>query len=55
MTVKTKLFQSKQKTWPQMAKEVAAFVATLPPDAVVSISHSCDRDDSGLFVVFYRE
>lgn len=54
MPVRFKIFQSSLSSWEALFEEAAVFASQLPPDRLISISHSEDAND-GVVTVWYRE
>jgi hypothetical protein len=53
MPVRCKIFRSALSSWETLFEEAAAFASQLPPERLISISHSED-DNEGVVAVWYR-
>jgi hypothetical protein len=51
--VRFEFFRSATKSWETLFEEAAVFASRLPPDRLISISHSED-DNEGVVTVWYR-
>jgi len=54
MKVKFRVFRGTWASWNELFQKAAAFASTLPPERLISISHSEDKDD-GVVTVWYYE
>jgi hypothetical protein len=54
MRVVAQFFRSSFKTWEGMFEDAATFASTVPPDRLISISHSEDHS-KGVVVVWFWE
>ena len=45
-------FRSSFKSWEALLEDAADWASDIPPDRLISISHSCDRGD-GVVVIWY--
>ena len=52
MKVTFQVFRGTWASWQDLFTEAAAFASTLPPERLISISHSEDKDD-GVVTVWY--
>jgi hypothetical protein len=52
MRVRYQVFRGIFTTWQTLFEQAAAFASRLPPDRLISISHSEDKDD-GVVTVWY--
>jgi hypothetical protein len=43
MRVRFRLFESMYESRPDLFEEAAGFASKIPPDRLISISHSCDK------------
>jgi hypothetical protein len=47
-----KVFRSALSSWKDLFEDAAAFASTIPPEWLISISHSADRGE-GVVTVWY--
>ena len=52
--IQFKIFRGALASWNHLFKEAAEFASSIPPDKLISISHSADNFD-GVVTVWYRE